>query len=389
MQNIGSIAKKRPLFPPICGNLAAIPPRPRFYCGPLICYFQLSAMNRKRKAIALLSGGLDSRLAVKMMLDQGIEVEAVNFVTVFCTCTAKSSCKSEARQAAEDYGIKLKTLNATRELMDSVKNAKHGYGRGINPCLDCRINMFRRAKAYMEETGADFIVTGEVWGERPMSQRPQAMSVIEKEAGLDGLIVRPLSAHLFEPSIPERAGWVDRQKLMAIEGRSRKPQIQLAAEIGVNDYPCPAGGCLLCEKNFAVRLRSLLDEDPDPAIPEIQALRLGRIFFSSEGRRIIIPRNEDETTRLTALAQPGDILMSAAADITGPTAVIKGKDIGATTLREAAALTARYGQARDREAVLVAFSQVPSNGDNSTDADGTLQAATRDGWRLSETLRRQ
>ncbi|MHB0867795.1 MAG: hypothetical protein ACYC6B_03510 [Thermoleophilia bacterium] len=346
-------------------------------------------MKCKRKAIALLSGGLDSRLAVKMILDQGIEVEAVNFVTVFCTCTAKSSCKSEARKAAEDYGIKLKTINATRELMDAVRHAKHGYGRGINPCLDCRINMFRRAKEYMEETGADFIVTGEVWGERPMSQRPQAMSVIEKEAGLEGLLVRPLSAHLFEPSIPEREGWVDREKLMAIEGRSRKPQIQLAAEIGVNDYPCPAGGCLLCEKNFAVRLRSLLDEDPDPAIPEIQALRLGRIFFSSEGRRIIIPRTEDETTRLTALAQPGDILVSAADDIPGPTTVIKGKDIVEVTLREAAALTARYGQARDEETVLVAFSRVPVNGDGNTDTDGTLTVSSREGWQLSEDLPRQ
>jgi len=283
-------------------------------------------LTEGKKAVALLSGGLDSRLAVKMMLDQGIAVEALNFVTVFCTCTAKSSCKSEARKAAEDYGIVLKTLNATDEILDAIRNPRHGFGRGLNPCLDCRISMFRRAGGYMRETGADFLVTGEVWGERPMSQRPDALRTIEMESGLAGLIVRPLSARLFEPSIPEQKGWVDREKMMAIEGRSRKPQMQLAAEIGVNDYPCPAGGCLLCDRNFATRLERLLEEDPHPPIAGIQSLKNGRLIFSSEGMRIMIPRNEDETRRLIALARPGDLLM-AAEGFSGPTSVIKGKDI--------------------------------------------------------------
>lgn len=312
-----------------------------------------SSAKKKYKAIALLSGGLDSRLAVKMMLDQGIEVEAINFMTVFCTCTAKGSCKSEAKKAAEDYGIPMKTLNVTEGLMAAVKNPKHGYGRGLNPCLDCRINMFRRAGEYMREVGADFIVTGEVLGERPMSQRPDAIRIIEDESELSGLVLRPLSAHLFEPTIPEQKGWVDRSRLMAIQGRSRKPQMQLADEIGVNDYPCPSGGCLLTDKNFSNRLKSLMGESggSDPPLADIRSLRMGRIFFSSEGRRILVPRNEDETRRVANIAREGDTLMEAA-EFQGPTTLIRGNGGGAT-LREAAALTARYGQGRDRDQVSV------------------------------------
>ena len=359
----------------------------------------MNEQKEKRKAVALLSGGLDSRLAVKMMLEQGIEVEAVNFVTIFCTCTAKSSCKSEARAAAEEFGIPLKVLNATGEILEAVRNAKHGYGRGLNPCLDCRISMFRRAGRYMQETGADFLVTGEVWGERPMSQRPDALGVIERESGLEGLIVRPLSAHLFEPSIPEREGWVDRDQMMAIQGRSRKPQIQLAAELGIGDYPCPAGGCLLCDRNFAGRLKRLLDVNPEPPIADIQVLKLGRLFISSEGMSILIPRNEEETRRITALARPGDLLMSAEGFM-GPTTVIKGAGIGKATLNEAAALTARYGQGREAESVTVSFMPVIINSGGADDGvpgkaavpdNGSgrlLDVSPADGWRLADELER-
>ncbi|GBE57524.1 hypothetical protein BMS3Abin01_00444 [bacterium BMS3Abin01] len=337
-----------------------------------------------RKAIALLSGGLDSRLAVKMMLDQGIDLEAVNFITVFCTCTAKSSCKSEARKAAAEFNIPLKVLNATDEILEAVRNPKHGYGRGLNPCLDCRISMFRRAERYMRETGADFIVTGEVLGERPMSQRPDAIGLIEREAGLEGLVVRPLSAHLFQPSIPEREGWVDREAMMAMRGRSRKPQIQLAAELGINDYPCPAGGCLLTQRDFSRRLELLLKEDAHPPVAEIKSLRLGRLFFSSTGHRIIIPRNEEETRSLELLAQPGDTLMSAE-DHTGPTTIIKGNDIIRRTLEEAAALTARYGQGRDEESVKIGYS---IGGDGETSDRFRMEASPAEGRRLASELKR-
>ncbi len=338
---------------------------------------------KKYKAIALLSGGLDSRLAVKMMLDQGIELEAVNFVTAFCTCTAKSSCKSEASKAAAEFGIPLKVLNATDEILTAVREPRHGFGRGLNPCLDCRISMFRRAGRRMRETGAGFIVTGEVWGERPMSQRPDAMRIIERESGLEGLIVRPLCAHLFEPSLPEREGWVDRGRMMAIAGRSRKPQMQLAAELGVYDYPCPAGGCLLCDRNFSARLRMLLAENPEPGIAEIQALKLGRLFISSSGSRIIIPRNEEETSRLEALARPGDIIMSADG-FAGPTTLIKGAGDGDGSIEEAAALTARYGRAREEETVSISW-RLAGAAEKTAES---LQALPATGRRLAGTLER-
>jgi hypothetical protein len=318
-----------------------------------------------------------------MMLDQDIEVEAVNFVTIFCTCTAKGSCKSEARSAAEELGIPLKVLNATDEILAAIKNPKHGFGRGLNPCLDCRISMFRRTARYMEAQDADFLVTGEVWGERPMSQRPEAMRIIEEESGLKDLIVRPLSAHLFEPSLPEREGWVDRDQMMAIQGRSRKPQMQLATEIGVYDYPCPAGGCLLCEKQFAARLRRLLKEDPDAPLADIRALRLGRLFYSSDGGRIIIPRDQAETDSITTQAREGDVLMDAV-DHMGPTTVIKSNADSEITLQEAAALTARFGQGRDESTVAIRY----WNHGDSEGAGQVTSSSPEVGRRLAQGLER-
>ncbi|NQT46111.1 MAG: hypothetical protein HQ593_01365, partial [Candidatus Omnitrophica bacterium] len=156
------------------------------------------------KALLLLSGGLDSILAGRLMQEEGVEVEAINFVTCFCTCTSKNSCKSAALKASEELKIPLKMLNVTMEYLEIVKNPEHGYGSNMNPCIDCRIFMLKKAKAYMEETGAGFIVTGEVLGERPMSQRRDAMHLIEKKAGLKGFILRPLSAKLMDETIPEK-----------------------------------------------------------------------------------------------------------------------------------------------------------------------------------------
>src|SRR4030043_1186032 len=169
------------------------------------------------KALALLSGGLDSTLAAKIVIEQGIELEALNFLTVFCSCTNRGETCLASQKAVNGLGIPLKVFNVSEEYLDVVKHPKHGYGSHMNPCIDCRIFMLKKAKAYMEEIGAVFIVTGEVLGERPMSQRRDSMRLIEKEAGLDGFILRPLSAKLLPASVPETEGWVDREKLLKID----------------------------------------------------------------------------------------------------------------------------------------------------------------------------
>ncbi len=310
-------------------------------------------MSERRKAIGLLSGGLDSRLAVKMLQEQDIEIIALNFVTPFCNCTAKSSCKAEARKASEEFGIELKVIPLYEEFMVAVKHPKYGYGSGMNPCLDCRILMFNMAREHMHKLGASFVVTGEVLGERPMSQRLDAIRIIERDSGLAGLIVRPLSAQLFEPSIPEQKGWVDREKLMAISGRSRKPQMALADDLDMHDYPCPAGGCLLTDKHFADKLRRRLAKDDDPDKNDILLLKVGRHFEAPSGGQIVIGRNEAENERLEQLKKDTDWIL-AASEWLGPTTVVRGPRTGQPDLEMAARMTAGYGKGAEATQVNVA-----------------------------------
>jgi tRNA-uridine 2-sulfurtransferase len=200
------------------------------------------------KAISLISGGLDSTLATKVVMDLGVDVLAANFVSPFCQCSRKDGCRHEARFVSEQLNIPLRIVNATDDFLEMLKKPKHGYGSNMNPCIDCRILMLKKSKELMDEVGASFLITGEVLGQRPMSQRRDAMRTIEKEAGVTGLVLRPLSAKLLEPTIPEEKGWVDREKLLDISGRSRKPQMKMAEDFNIKDYPCPAGGCLLTDR---------------------------------------------------------------------------------------------------------------------------------------------
>ncbi len=308
--------------------------------------------NKKIKAVAMLSGGLDSRIAVRMVQEQGVDVVALNYVTPFCTCTSKSSCRLEAKKASVEYGIELKTFYVFEDFIHIIREPKHGSGSGINPCLDCRILMFKKAKEYMDEMGASFLVTGEVLGERPMSQRPDAMITIENESGLSGLIVRPLSAKLLKPSIPEERGWVDRKKFLEIEGRSRKPQIEMAEKLGMGDYPCPAGGCLLTDKDFSRRMSDLLSITDMPSRNDVFLLKVGRQRFY-QGKRIVIGRNEKENQRITSLAREKDLLMEAA-DFTGPTTLIRG-DHSDDIILEAARLTGAYGKGRDEAKLKIKY----------------------------------
>ena len=299
---------------------------------------------KKRKALALLSGGLDSTLAVKMMLDMGIDVEALNFTSPFCTCTGKNrGCKSEAVRVAEEFNIPIKVIHKGLDYLEIVRNPKHGYGKGVNPCVDCRIYLLRKAKEYMTECGADFVITGEVLGQRPMSQRRDSLRVIEHESGLEGLLLRPLSAQHFEPTIPEKEGWVDREKLLAIKGRSRKELFELADEIDVKNYPCPAGGCLLTELSFVPKLRDIFDHSDDLAPRDFRLLKLGRHLRIGERTKVIIGRSESDNNLLEAARKEGEAAITWM-DGNTPVGVVTGRQTP-ECLELSARLLLRYTRA--------------------------------------------
>jgi tRNA-specific 2-thiouridylase len=277
------------------------------------------------RAVALLSGGLDSRLAIRVVQDQGIEVHAVNYVTCFCTCTSKSGCKSEARQACKQLGVPLKVVPTSQEFIEIVKNPRHGYGRNMNPCIDCRILMFSKAKEYMEEIGASFLVTGEVLGQRPMSQRRDAMRLIDREAGIEGIVLRPLCAKHLPMTVPEREGLVDRERLLAISGRSRKEQIRLAESYDLRDYPCAAGGCLLTSEGFANKVRDLITHK-DADVNDMMLLKVGRHFRLPDGGKAAVGRDEKENSRILELAREGDTLFRPLGNVPAPTALLRDSD---------------------------------------------------------------
>ncbi|MBU1262940.1 hypothetical protein KKH65_03240 [bacterium] len=304
-------------------------------------------MENTIKALILLSGGLDSSLVVGMMLKQGIETEAINFVTPFCTCTRGSGCRLAAKTAAEKFGIPLRVFNIGREYIEIIKNPKYGYGKNMNPCIDCRILIFKKAKEYMKKAHASFIVTGEVLGQRPMSQHLKAMKIIEEESGLSGLVLRPLSAKLLEPTLPEKNHWVNREELLNIFGRTRKPQMQLAEVFGLKDYPCSAGGCLLTDPAFAKRMKDLLKFTKTPTLNDIQLLKIGRHFRLSEELKVIVGRDEQENKRLLTLSKEKDIKLTTEGDKGGPVTIIRGK-ANQEDVVSAVAICARYSDDKGR-----------------------------------------
>lgn len=298
------------------------------------------------KAVGLLSGGLDSTVAIQMMLDQGIEVSAFNIVTAFCCCTPQESSCSAARGAVKQLGIELEVVNATDEFLEIVADPKHGYGSGMNPCLDCRILMYSKAREYMEKIGASFVVTGDVLGQRPMSQRREAMALIDRESGLEGYVVRPLSAGVLEPSVPEIKGWVDREKLLKVTGRSRRPQMELAEEMGIRDYPCPAGGCLLTDPIFSERVRDLLENTGRLHRSDIKLLKLGRHFRLSPRAKAVVGRDRDENLKLGNELKDGDHALEISGQ-PGPLTLVRG-EADESELRLAATITSRYGKSGGR-----------------------------------------
>jgi tRNA-specific 2-thiouridylase len=303
---------------------------------------------KKTKALALFSGGLDSTLATELILRQAIEVVAINFKSPFCLYKQDGCGPIEA---AKQLGIKLRVVNLGDQYLQIVRKPKHGYGKNMNPCIDCRIFILKKAKKLAKDIDASFIFTGDVLDERPMSQHFKALKTIEEEAGLKGKILRPLSARLLPETVIEKEGLVDRAKLLDIHGRSRKPQIKLAAEFNIKDYPFPAGGCLLTCKEYAKKLRDLFEHRERCSMADIASLKVGR-HFRFEENKIIVGRNEAENNLLTAKKLWNDYYFEVP-EIGSPITLLKGAKIK-KAIKVAAALTAFYSDAKSSE-VKVSF----------------------------------
>lgn len=287
-------------------------------------------------AMGLISGGLDSILAAKIILEQGIEVIGVAFTTPFFNSQG-------AEQAAKALGIPLRILDITETHLEMLRQPKHGYGRNMNPCIDCHILMLREAGRVMDGEGGDFLFTGEVLGQRPMSQNKGALRVVERESGYEGLILRPLSAKLLPETIPEQSGKVNRERLLAITGRSRKHQMELAKGYHIEAYLTPAGGCLLTDPAFSRRLRDLFHHQDPVQIRDIELLKIGRHLRLSPAVKVIVGRRAQDNERIARLAAPGDDLLQVEA-FPSPLCLIPYGGFMAD-IKKAASVCVRYSDA--------------------------------------------
>jgi len=321
-------------------------------------------MTTQRKAVALISGGLDSLLAAKIIKDQGIHVEGINFYTGFCVEGHTHAIRKKDKQkqkrnnalwSAEQLGIKLHIIDISEEYKDVVLNPKHGYGAHMNPCLDCKIFMVNQAQAWAwaEENGFDFIITGEVIGQRPKSQRKETMPIIARESGADDRLLRPLCAKNLPETLPEREGWVDREKLFDFHGRNRKPQMALAEELGFTDYAQPAGGCcFLVDENYSRKLVDLWDarNKRDYELDDIMLLKVGRHIRPNKNYKLIVSREEGENNFLEGYRK--QFIHLRTVDTPGPLTLIDGKPTE-EELELAARIVARYSKGRTEESVTV------------------------------------
>jgi len=299
------------------------------------------------KALAVFSGGLDSMLAAELVRSQGIEVQGLFFETPFFAST-------RARRSAEAIHLPLKVIDLTRPHLEVVRKPRHGYGGNMNPCIDCHALMLREAGDRLTEEGAGFIITGEVLGQRPMSQNLKALSTVAAQSGYRGLILRPLSAKLLPVTVPEEKGWVRREALMGFSGRSRKPQMELAGTLRITDYPSPAGGCLLTDPIFSRRLRDLLSSRPQCEVSEIELLKVGRHFRFGEKTKAVVGRNKEENEEILSLAGASDLVIKVHS-IPGPVVLVVGEifpEVEGLTV----ALAISYSDAADGEVAEVKLS---------------------------------
>lgn len=289
------------------------------------------------KAVLLFSGGLDSILTAKLLQREGIEVYPLFCASIFWG-------RRTAIEAAKELNLDLKVIDVSERIWDLVKRPKYGRGKGVNPCIDCKIMMLKEAKRYMEEIGAKFVATGEVLGERPMSQRKYMMSLIARESGLNEILVRPLSAKLLPPTLPEREGWIKRENLLDIKGRSRKRQLELVKRWGINSFPSPAGDCLLTDPVFSRRVRDLLKHNPNAGLHDAEILKYGRHFRLTEDVKLVVGRDKEENETLLSLALPDDLILKAK-DYPSPIGILRGSLITPLTLERACGIVLRYSDA--------------------------------------------
>ena len=318
------------------------------------------------KALCVFSGGLDSMLAAGLIRAQGIDVLGLFFETPFFS--SKKAVKS-----AQSMNLPLKIVDVSIDHLEIVKSPKYGYGRNMNPCIDCHAFMLRTAGEMLEKEHADFVISGEVLGQRPMSQNKKSLFIVADESGLNGLLLRPLSAKCLRKTIPEEKKWINIDLLMDIKGRSRKPQMELARKLGIVEYPAPAGGCLLTETVFARRLKDLLTFQVNPELREIELLKLGRHFRISPETKVVVGRNKEENDAIDALVGKQDQILSSIS-FPGPTVLVSG-NLSDKSLELAASITVSYSDSKGGEETEVNVSG--ESGNSTTLAKGRDKEALK------------
>ncbi len=311
------------------------------------------------KAIALISGGLDSILASYLIKEQGIDILPVNFKIPFCHRDKKdsSATNSVSSLVADSLGEELETVDIAGDFLKLLDNPVHGFGSNMNPCIDCKILMLKKAKEMIQGPGAAFVVTGEVLGQRPMSQHKWALNIIAKKSGLDGLVVRPLSARLLPQTLPEKEGWIKRDKLLDFNGRGRLGQIRLAKQFGIKEYAQPAGGCLLTDPEFSKRLKDIISHQ-ELNVSNVELLKRGRHFRISSAAKLVVGRNEKENNELENLAKDNDYLFYPPGEFAGPTCLGRG-NFSQDLIHLSCAITCRYCDLNGAASAKMVYRMVP------------------------------
>ncbi|NFO46068.1 DUF814 domain-containing protein [Clostridium botulinum] len=318
------------------------------------------------KALAMISGGLDSILAAKLIKEQGIEVIGICFKSYFFN-------EENAKRMTEQIGIKLEVIDFSEEHFDLVRNPKHGWGKNMNPCIDCHSMMMNYSGKLLEKFNADFIITGEVLNQRPMSQNRQALNIVKKESGYSDKILRPLCAQNLDPTQMEIDGLVDREKLLKISGRSRAIQMELAEDWGIKDYPSPAGGCKLTEPNYSIRLRELVNRKSDVTQREIDLLKYGRHFITPNNVKIIVSRTADEGEAFKKLLIKEDLVFLTSKFNGAMVIIPAGNNPTEEDLTLACRFAVRYSKGKDEESVEVKYGNVSTEFNKFKNVDSVTQ----------------